>query len=191
MPSTLRSGTGVDEIVDTDAGLSGVRREVVALGKVANPTASLVIVGGSYTSGDLIANSTTAASVVHPTMALVRNSGGSFNLLRMRIRCSAACTGSVRVHVFRSAPAVSTTGDNGVLATVLAGRAAERLGAIDVTFDQAWNDGSEGVGVPNAGSTIAGKLADGVSTVHLVTEARSATFPSGATFTYVGEVLQD
>lgn len=166
--------------------------QVIAMGVIANPQASLTIVGGTYSVGDLIANSTTAGSVAHPTLTVARVPGGSWMLRRLRVRkVSTATGGSIRVHVFRSAPVVSTTGDNGVLASVVAGRAAERLGSFDVTFDQAWSDGAEGVGVPNVGSDVCADLADGVSTVHLVVEARSTTFGVGDVFTFIGEVLQN
>lgn len=189
LASSFQTGSS---LVEPDSAAGGVRPEVLATGAQANPTAMLTAVGGTYTVGDLVANSTTAASVVHPQLSIGRNAGGSFSLARLRAKKSTTTTGvSIRVHLFRTAPAVATTGDNGVLASVLAGAAAGYLGALDITFDQIFSDGACGIGVPKEGSAIFAKLAPGLSTVHLVVEARSTAIGTAEVFTFEAEALQD
>jgi len=179
-------------LVEPDDAVGGYRPEVLAVGSLVNPTATLTAVGGTYAVGDLVANSTTAASVAHPTLAVARNPAGSFSLPRLRCRKSTNAAGvSLRIHCFRNAPAVATTGDNGVLASVLAGNAAGYFGALDVTFDQIFSDGAAGVAVPKEGSAIFGKAAAGQTNIHLVFEARSTTIGSGEVFTFEAEALQD
>ena len=179
-------------LVEPDDAVGGYRPEVLAVGSLVNPTATLMAVGGTYAVGDLVANSATAASVVHPQLSIGRNAGGSFSLARLRAKKSTTTTGvSIRVHLFRTAPAVATTGDNGVLASVLAGAAAGYLGALDITFDQIFSDGACGIGVPKEGSAIFAKLAPGLSTVHLVIEARSTAIGTAEVFTFEAEALQD
>lgn len=71
----------------------------------------------AYASGDLVANSTTAGSVVPITFAgVVRNTGYRSVIRRAGIQPSQAllANGTFRLHLFTSLPTV-TNGDNGAL----------------------------------------------------------------------------
>lgn len=144
----------------------------------------------AYASGDLVANSTTAASVVPLTMAVGRVDGGSGMIRRGRIRKSGTSTtnASFRIHFFRAVPGTIANGDNGVFSV---SGAADYMGAIDVTVDRAFTDGSVGTGVPLAGSEIIFDLASGTALYSLI-EARGAYTPiSGETFAVTLEIVQD
>ncbi len=68
----------------------------------------------SYTSGDLVANSTTAASVV-PLSWSIQGTGGSGIIRAVRFFKSSttATAASFRVHLFVAAPPTPANGDNG------------------------------------------------------------------------------
>lgn len=68
----------------------------------------------AYTSGDLVANSTTAASVV-PLSWSIQGTGGSGIIRAVRFFKSSttATAASFRVHLFVAAPPTPTNGDNG------------------------------------------------------------------------------
>lgn len=143
----------------------------------------------AYASGDLVANSTTAGSVTALTLALGREAtgyGASSMVRRLRLRKSGTSTtnASFRVHLYRTSPTPSN-GDNGAFLT---NQAANYIGAVDVTMNQAFTDGASGNGVPNVGSEI--NVA--VQTIYALIEARAAYTPvSGETFTLEAEVLRN
>ena len=126
----------------------------------------------AYASGDLVANSTTAGSVVPMTFA-VRNENFGSVVRRVRIRkTSTSVTGSAfRVHLYGTLPTV-TNGDNGAWVSILAGY----IGSFDVTIDKAFSDGSAGAGVANNGVDV--NLSAG--TVYALVEARGVYTPTSA-----------
>jgi hypothetical protein len=138
----------------------------------------------AYASGDLIANSTTAGSVVPISFANVqRNAGGIAGIRRVRIRKTGTgvtnCT--IRVHLFNVLPTVSS-GDNAAM--VIATGAAAYLGSIDVVVGQTFTDGA-------AGQLAADILAFG-NTLYGLLEARGAYTPANAeAFTVSLELDQD
>lgn len=95
----------------------------------------------AYGAGDLVANSTTAASVV----ALSWATAGSrpFYIPRIRLQKSAASVTNAqfRVHLFDSAPTVATNGDNSAFASVVSG-VAKWLGSFDGTMAASHADGA-------------------------------------------------
>lgn len=140
----------------------------------------------AYASGDLVANSVTAGSVILPTIDLreFKKAGistlGGFFLRRVRLyKTGTSITNAAfRVHFHKSAP-VFSNGDNGAW---LCSGGASYLGAMDVTFDRVFTDGAFGVGVPMIGSEI--NLTDENSIIHVSLEARAAYTPvSGEAFT--------
>lgn len=143
----------------------------------------------AYASGDLLANSTTAGSVVPMTLALGRKAtgyGASSMIRRLRLRKSGTSitNAAFRVHLYRASPTPSN-GDNGAFLT---NQAANYIGAVDVTMNQAFTDGAGGNGVPNIGSEI--NLS--VQTVFALVEVRAAYTPiSAETFTLEIEVLRN
>lgn len=98
----------------------------------------------AYASGDQVANSTTAGSVVPMTFSpCTKGAGRSAQIRRVRIsKTGTSVTNtSVRLHLFNVLPTV-TAGDNAAI--VIASAAASYLGQIDVTIGQAFTDGAAG-----------------------------------------------
>ena len=148
----------------------------------------------AYASGDLVANSTTAGSVVPLSVPAgrSRNQRGIIRRVRL-IKSGAGVTNAAfRVHFFRVAPVV-TNGDNGVfLPTALASYGY--LGAFDVTVDVAGGSGAVGVGLARtgAGSAMIFKPADGSRNLFALIEARGVYTPASAeTFKIEVEVERD
>lgn len=112
-----------------------------------------------YASGDLVANSTSAASVVALKWQFPRD-GLPKRQLSIRnavIRCSgpgAIANKALRVHLFTTTPTFTSAGDNSAISTVVATGFATWLGALDVTAMTLIADGSFGVGAPLAGSEV-------------------------------------
>lgn len=102
-----------------------------------------------YTADDLVANSTTAASVTPLSWTLPRTVKGLVNVRRAFIRktSTSVTDPGMRVHLFSASPTVSTTGDNGVFKNVVTGL-SYHLGSIYVPIKQALADGAVGWGVP-------------------------------------------
>lgn len=134
----------------------------------------------AYASGDLVANSTTAASVVASHFAAAGGPGGTGVIRRVTLYKSSAVVtaASFRVHFFLADPATVTNGDNGAFSV---SGVADYLGAADVTIAQAFTDGAWGAGTPNAGSEITFDIVDaaGVS-IYWLLEARAAYTPASA-----------
>lgn len=95
----------------------------------------------AYAANDLIANSTTAGSVVPMTFALPRNAG--FKLYRASIATSNATVtnGKYNILFFSSAPTCAN-GDNGALSTTAAGYLGQI--AVDATTSPTFTDTSVG-----------------------------------------------
>ena len=143
----------------------------------------------AYAAGDLVANNTSAGSVTAMEFTVARVAGGSGMIRRGRLRKTGTSVtlASFRLHLYLSAPTVSN-GDNGVWLT---DKAADYVGAIDITVDRAFTDGAAGNGLPVTGSEINFDLASGTKLYGLL-EARAAYTPaSGETFTLDLEVLQN
>lgn len=143
----------------------------------------------AYTSGDLVANSTTAGSVVPLTFTLGSRVGVAQTRIT-RIRIAKTGTGvsgaTFRVHLYEALPAV-TNGDNGAwLSTKFDGY----LGNVDVAVSWAFSDGAAGFGAAPAGSELMIRTKSGQALYGLL-EARGAYTPaSGEVFTVTLEDLQ-
>jgi len=141
----------------------------------------------AYASGDLVANSTTAGSVVPMTFAIGRNAGtlgGMIRRIRLRKTGTSTTNAQFRLHLYSSSPTPSN-GDNGAWLT---DQAANYVGAIDVTCDKVFTDGAAGNGVPVVGSEINFTAA----TYYGLLEARAGYTPaSGETFNVLLEVIQN
>jgi hypothetical protein len=142
----------------------------------------------AYASGDLVANSTTAGSVVPMTFNTARDTGAGGVISRVRLRKSGTSitSASFRLHLYNVSPTVSN-GDNGAWLTTGAGT---YIGSFDITMDKAFSDGAVGVGIPTVGTDIRFRLRSG-STHYGVLEARAAYTPANAeVFTVELEVVQ-
>lgn len=142
----------------------------------------------AYASGDLVANSTTAATVQSSGILEFTNVGfgGGLRLEAVRIRKTGTTTtnGSFRVHFWNARPATVTNGDNGAFS--ISG-AANYLGAFDVSTDRAFTDGAAGRGLAVTGSPLNVTLHTGTTLYGLV-EARAAYTPaSGESFSIIVE----
>lgn len=158
-------------------------------GSLVTPSAAVVRPADitAYVSGDLLANSTTAGSVVPLSWSVGRVAAGSLMVRRVRLRktSTSITAAKFRLHLYASSPTV-TNGDNGAWLSTQSGY----LGFVDVTMDRAFSDGAAGEGAPTIGSEVGVKLAAG-QTVYGLIEVRDAYTPaSGETVTAELEVLQ-
>lgn len=143
----------------------------------------------AYASGDLVANSTTAGSVVPMALPVARVSGGSGIVRRLRLRKTGTSltNAQFRVHLFNAAPGAFANGDNGAFS--VAG-VANYIGRADITLDQAFTDGAFGSSDISF-TDLQFKLTSG-QLMYAVLEARAAYTPtSGEIFTLGLEVIQD
>lgn len=155
------------------------------------------IVGGNFTrpndttayaSGDLVANSTTAGSVVPITVTASLAADGKVLIPRVRLKKSGAVltNASFRVHLYKASP-TCTNGDNGAWLTT----ESTYIGAFDVTMDRAFSDAAKGTGVPLAGPFVTAEMASGTMTIFALIEARAAYTPAAQeVFTLACELIQ-
>lgn len=143
----------------------------------------------AYSSGQLVANSTTAGSVTYGTLAVSRYTDKSGMIRRVRLKKTgtSVTNAAFRVHFYKLAPTF-TNGDGGAWLST----ESDYLGAVDVTMDQAFTDAAKGIGTPNTGTEINFVPTSGTTTIYWALEARAAYTPSSAeVFTVAVEVLQD
>ena len=147
----------------------------------------------AYASGDLVANSTTAASVAPMQFTVARANDAAVSIRRARLKTSSpsVTNASFRLHLYRNDPSASSgiaNGDNGAWST----KEAQYIGSLDITVDKAFSDAAKGVGVPTAGGELTCRPAAGTTVIYGLLEARAAYTPtSGETFTAELEVLQN
>jgi hypothetical protein len=142
----------------------------------------------AYASGDIVANSVTAGSVVPLNFPNVSNGIGRAVQIR-RVRIGKSTTGvtgaSFRLHLFNVLPTVSS-GDNAAIS--IATGMAKYLGQVDVTVGQAFGDGAAG----QATTEINCHPVGGASNLYGLLEARGAYTPGiSEVFTVALEVVQD
>lgn len=162
--------------------------------QIWNPTATVTRPADTtaYASGDLVANSTTAGSVVPMTLRLgYTGPQGQTRFTRIRLsKTGTSITNSAfRVHLYDGAAGTMTfaNGDNGALSN---DKAAFYLGNIDIAAMFAHTDGAAGFGAAPAGSEIMFKGSTGAGTILAVMEARGAYTPtSGEVYTLTIEDL--
>jgi hypothetical protein len=143
-----------------------------------------------YASGDLVANSTTAGSVVPLEFTNLRNSKQMFWIRRAKLHKSgtSVTNSSFRVHFFREIPATITNGDNGAFSV---SGVANYIGAIDIAIDRAFTDGAAGFGIPMTGTELIVKQSVH-KPIYALIEARGAYTPaSGEVFTLTLEDFEE
>lgn len=142
----------------------------------------------AYAAGDLVANSTTAGSVVPLSFTgAVRAAGDCVRIERARVskNSTGLTNAAFLVHLFEASPTVSV-GDNGVFnnANVLAtNNVLNYVGSIAVTVGSSGSDGSTGAGVPSVGSAITISPTSGTTIFGLVQATAAYTPVSGEVFT--------
>lgn len=143
----------------------------------------------AYASGDLVANNTTAGSVVPLTFTgSTRYNAGTGMVRRARLHTSSTSitSASFRVHLYDRIPTIAN-GDNAAWSTTVTGY----LGSFEVVLDKAFSDGAKGIGVPSIGSEINFTAAAGDTSVYALIEARAAYTPTSAeVFTLALEIHQ-
>ena len=152
----------------------------------------------AYSIGQLVANSTTAGSVVPLSFTVSRINDASGMVRRARIKKSTTSTtnATFRLHLYQNDPSAASgiaNGDGGTWSTKEAGW----LGDIDVdmtsaTNGRAFTDAADGVAAPNAGTEINFIPKSGTQTIYALIEARGAYTPGNAeVFTVYLETLQN
>lgn len=146
----------------------------------------------AYASGQLVANSVTAGSVVPMQFSAARVAAGTGMVRRARISTSKtglAGTEVIRLHLFKLLP-TPVNGDGAAFS--VNGIAAIHIGYFDVTMDRVFTDGSKGFGVPAVGSEITFDAAAGSQIIYGLLEARGTfTLDSAGTLNVALEVLRD
>lgn len=133
----------------------------------------------AYASGDLMANSTTAGSVVALSFGVTP---GPLQIRRVRVsKTGTSVTNtSFRLHLFAAVPTVAN-GDNGAISPT---QAANYLGQIDVSVAQAFSDGAAGMATTEINCFPAGVA------IYGLLEARAAYTPASAeVFTVALEIV--
>lgn len=129
----------------------------------------------AYASGDLVANSTTAGSVVPLTIAMGNKSAHGFTRItraRLYKTGTSATNANFRIHIYETTP-TPANGDNGAWST---DQAAHWLGNIDVTSMLAFTDGCAGTGSASAGSEM--YLRTSGDSLFCLLEAKAAYTPA-------------
>lgn len=137
----------------------------------------------AYASGDLVANSTTAGSVVAMTLSVGSAAGVPSRIRRVRLvgDKADATNFTFRVHLFNVLAITCANGDNGAFSV---NKAANYLGQVDVATGQLFTDGA-------AGQAACDIIAP-TGVVYALLEARAAYTPASAeVFTLGLEVDQD
>ena len=152
------------------------RRSVVVQAQTLTRPADVT----AYAVGDLVANSTTAGSVVALVFSTAINPDetvyGVIRRVRLRKSTNVVTNAAFRLHLYAAAP-TPANGDNGAWST---NRAPLYLGHIDVTIDKAFTEpAAVGIGVVAAGAEIDFSLARGQVFWGLL-EARGAYTPGNA-----------
>jgi hypothetical protein len=159
---------------------------------IGNPSASFTRPADitPYSANDLIANSTTAGSVLPLTLTTTNLFGTSaFRLTRARLTKSGTTppsSATIRIHLYQSAAPTVTNGDNGAFSTA---GGANWLGNIDVTSMVAFTDGCTGIGSAAAGSEMYIKAASGTQIFAYLQVLAAYTPISGEVFTLTLEEL--
>jgi hypothetical protein len=146
----------------------------------------------AYAAGDLVANSTTAGSVVPLSFTnAVRTAGDCLRIERVRIEKSSTSltNAAFRLHLFEASP-TPTVGDNGVFnsaGTLATNNMLNHAGTFPVTMVWSGSDGAMGIGVPTTGSGATASPTSGTSLFGLLEVTGAYTPASGEVFYVVLE----
>jgi hypothetical protein len=143
----------------------------------------------AYTVGDLIANSTTAASVVPMMLSVARVNDGTGMIRRLRLKTNDTTFANavIRVHLYRDSPTIAA-GDNLAWLTT----DSNYFSYADITLDRHFSDAEKGFGTPVIGSEWNFDVSPGTKAVYALLETRTAVTPGSArTWTLTAEVHQN
>ena len=149
-----------------------------------------------YVSGQLIAASTVAASVVPLAFPVARSLGGSARCIRARLTKTTATTtnGIFRAHLLMAIPATISGGDG---ATLQISGALSYLGSFTFDFTGGtartfFTDGAKVISAPDVGSEQIMETLPTTNDIYALLEARGVYTPgSGEVFTLALEIKQD
>lgn len=164
---------------------------VLAVGSIVTPSYNFTRPADTtpYSVGDLVANSTTAGSVVPMSWTAARVAAGSFYVRRVRLFKSTTTTTNAifRIHLYSAAPSTIANGDNAAFLTAEAGY----VGAFDVQLTRTFSDGVWGAGVPIVGAEV-NVVLPSAQLVYGLIEARADYTPGDSeVFTTTLEVQQN
>jgi hypothetical protein len=148
----------------------------------------------AYSSGQIIAQSTTAGSCSALGLPAARlpipACTGMIRRARLMVNDTAWLNAVVRCHFFKLNPTFSN-GDGGNFAGGL--NESTYLGACDVTLNEQFSDPYvKGIGAPNAGTEVNFDTASGTQNIYAVLECRSSVTPAASsTWSLTAEVLQN
>lgn len=146
----------------------------------------------TYASGDLVANSATAGSVVPITLSdIVRAEGAGFrcDCVRLRKSGTSITNASFRVLIFDRSPTVSAGDDAAFLSgsTYAVSDIAHLLATYDVTMDRAGTAGATGPAATSSAGVRTLVPASGTSLFALIMALGSYTRVASETFTVTVE----
>jgi hypothetical protein len=149
MPSVFPL-SGFDQVSLTDAGRVPVDLETLSW--VDAPSFTRPNDTNAYAIGDLVANSTTAGSVVFPIFPVVTKQGGDGRIIawRMTKTGTSATNANFNLHLFVATPTIATAGDNGAIATDVSALGKGYIGYLAMASMTAFADGCWGLGIPPA-----------------------------------------
>lgn len=152
----------------------------------------------SYVSGDLIADSTNAATVnanVTPgsagimvlAVARAADKTGLIRRARLKTTDTAFAGKNVRVHFYKDRPTVSNGDDAAYLTTE-----SNHIGYVDINLDRHFTDYEKGIGVPAVGGEIVFEPSLGTVNIYAVLECRgTVTGTASKSWVLAVEVLRD
>lgn len=186
--TALVGKVGIDQ---TTPGTTNAVQPTTSGDIIINPSNSFVRPGNTtpYASGQLVANSVIAGSVVPLTWTASRIATGNFRVSRAHMTLSgkSITNTNFRLHLFNA----TTTVSNGDGATFVPTLAANEVCEMDITIALAGADVSTGYGAANQGTACDVALASGSALFGLI-EARAAYTPvSGETVLVVLEIHQN
>lgn len=152
---------------------------IVASTNIILPTANFTRPADTtaYASGDMVANSTTAGSVV--PMSLTVNSVSGRKVYLRRVVLLKSTTGvtapNFRIHFYTTSPTIAS-GDNAAYSTTQSGHFCDM--DVNMYTTAIFSDGNDGIGTPNNGAECA--VAPATTVVFALIEARGAYAPGNA-----------
>lgn len=179
----LVDNTGIPFHRDNPVPMTGATA-VVAAAAMTRPADTT-----AYASGDLVANSTTAGSVVPLEFSAARVAGGTGRVRRARVQKSGTgvTNASFALKLYTAAP-TPANGDNGAWSTT---GAAALIGTIPITVDQVLTDGAVGFGVPSSEPVHFDLGSTAIKLYGLLVATAGYTPASAEVFTVSLDVSQD
>ena len=166
-----------------EAGESYSRTNPIPTSMVISDVASSIMTRPAdviaYASGDLMGDSTTAASVTPLIFSnAVLAPGQCLSIKRVLVKKSGVSitTCTIRVNFYTSMPTGIVNGDNAAFSTAISGY----VGYVDVIMDKAFSNGAFGAGPALTTVTLPAITIPGGTTLYALLEIRSAYTPASA-----------